>query len=335
MPERNTSRRGGRHAIMRRGVQHCTPPAQRGEQHCTGGVQKDATQEQEPRDCATQNCEPPLRNFASLNKKNKDNESEDDSLLLLQSISIPASNTFSSLDLSQPWSLTAVSQAFEALLPLPATYKTPEAQATATQRTEAAIQELSELSWLCQRGLMHLARLLAYFADPSSPCTWRQHVAGAPPRAWHLTRPGVAWHMSREMEQADWWPAELRPGSASLLVPKEEEEEPEGRIDLAALAGIAPEERRGMDRALALEWRDYLRAWLEPHGWRIDLRGLGSRLLSRGYGLEIWYADGQSLVIYSGEHWDLIEEINEQALLGTPEFAELLAATLQATSEAA
>jgi hypothetical protein len=278
--------------------------------------------------------EDPLRQSAHRKSKKSKNPtkelSEEESTV---TSGVAAADTLSHFDFFREFTPEAVLDLASLVLPLPSTYKSQVRREAAVLATQKAATELAANVLLRQHGLVHLARLLFYFADETSPCKHRaylrQNNPGLPMRLWMLTE-SVIRIASKEMDTCNWWPSELSRQA-------ENQPDPSGTVvvDLAELAGVAASQRQGMDR----ETTEVLLADLntsfpagEFPGVNFDYGVINRRQKSRGYYVEFWPADGLILKLYSLADWERV--VSHAQFLGSPEFVPRLANACQANQVA-
>lgn len=274
-------------------------------------------------------CEDPLgknANNKNLSNKNLSESSDEESL---SGAASHAAGDLLSFDFFREYDQAAILDLARIALPLPEIYKSETRQQAALLAVEKAAGQFATYAYQRERGLVHVARLLRYFGDESSPCKWRaklrQENPGVQIRLWHISEE-VARIASQEMERLDWWPAGLSPEAAAppalageLMV-----------LDLAELAGIPSESRKGLDKETCLDLVAYLRTGLPPEafpGVFVDYGSVDRWQRARGYFIEFWYSDGRMLRLYSIADWELI--VANADALGTPDFVPRLANALR------
>lgn len=267
----------------------------------------------------------------SANNKNLIKEESKDREQLLISADRAIDIDFSTFDFAQKFSTQAILELDSKILPpLPTIYRVAAHNETQPQLRLAAAERFATHPELALLGLRQTARFLAYMSQPDSPggyVVWmRENRPGIPHRLWLITDRVIERGL-REMLASDWWPAWLPPDDVPTTSAAPAALDIE-ILDLAELAGIAHDDRRGFSREDVDAWRDYLCQELKGHGYFVDVAGIGQRHERKGYRLEVSYEGGQ-LRIYDPEHWDLIMEADRAGAPGTPAFAEALVALLR------
>lgn len=240
----------------------------------------------------------------------------------------------------QPWSQVAIMDLLTLVFPLPAHYGSTDAEQQTVQLYEDTTTRLVADPSLQSRGLVFAARLMYYLKDESSPCQWRpklralRHNPNLVMQPWHLTAKTVPIAAS-EMERADWWPPELSPalgiqaptGTTNTLANANSVLAEVTVLDLAELAGIAPDQRQGMPRQDAIDLVADIHTALpeeEFPGVFADHGAINRWQKSRGYSVEFWPADGLKLLLYSYEDFERV--VSCAKWLGTPELKKRLSA---------
>ncbi|MGH2506050.1 MAG: hypothetical protein ACRDHZ_01300 [Ktedonobacteraceae bacterium] len=290
-----------------------------------------------------QSCEPGDRKVAregsqlcegnpSKVASNKNNKEKEESLLKeLIIISATRAIALSQFDFSQRTTHETIKQLAQLMYaPLPARYRTEADKEAAHARIDAAALALATMPQVAGLGLRTLAAIMAYQADETSPCGWRDYCRksynnpGFVPRLWHLESELVLHKTIQEFSDSGWWPVYL-PRMTGLV-------ETPAAIDLAELAGVAPSERIGMALETAQDFAAWLADLLVPHGYEVQWSRVGPSD-ERGYSVEIYFAheDGsrRALRLYHFDQWEVVLQAEAEAPIGSSGFVQCLAEAVQ------